>query len=361
MSDSTQDIGALAESVFTESCPLEKVRTLMAGRDGFDRAMWRRWAKETGLPGIGISENFGGAEFSVATVVDVFEAAGSTLVCAPLFSTAGLTVPLIQASGDTDAARRWLPGIADGSVTASVVLAATRPVHATPSTEPGTWTLDGAPRPALDAATSDVLLVQADTSDGSGVFLVETDACAGLTRTPLMSLDLTRRQASVALEAVPAIQLGTGADWVDAALDTSRVFLAAELIGVTRRCLAMTVEYTSGRIQFGRPVGSFQTIKQRVADLLIKLELARSAVWHAASAVDRNDPDRAVSAALALAFAAETALSTTAEAIQLHGGVGFTWEHDVHLYYKRALSAEHLLGTISSHWERIANHLDHVA
>jgi alkylation response protein AidB-like acyl-CoA dehydrogenase len=136
----------------------------------------------------------------------------------------------------------------------------------------------------------------------------------------------------------------------------SRSLLAAELVGVAQRCLDMTVEYAKQRVQFGRAIGSFQAVKQRAADMLIKVELARSAAQHAAS----DEEDRATSAALAKAYCAEAATAVAADAIQLHGGVGFTWEHDAHLYLKRAITDDELLGPASAHWERVAAHLDAV-
>jgi acyl-CoA dehydrogenase len=357
MGDGADGIGALAESVFADCCPPETVRTLMGRREGYDRELWRRWAEEPGVQGVGVPERFGGAGLQLPDVAEVFEAAGRTLVCAPLLSTAGLAIPLLLADGDEAASARWLPGLADGSLVGTVVTPDTARVRAT-SSPGGGCTLDGEAGQVVDGASADLLLVAAETPDGAGVFAIEAAGALGLTRTPLMSLDLTRRLAALEFRAVPAVRVaGCTAERLEDALDTGRILLAAELVGVAQHCLDMTVRYTSERIQFGRPVGSFQAIKQRAADLLTRLELARSAARHAAEALP--GADRRMSAALAKAYCAETAVSVAAEAIQLHGGIGFTWEHDAHLYYKRALTGSELLGSGASQWARVTAHLDH--
>ena len=358
------DIGALAAEIFADSCPPETVRTLMATQDGFDRAMWQRWASETGLPGIGIPETYGGAAFPLAALAGVFTAAGRTLVCAPLLGTVGLAAPLLvaaaEAGADTEAAKRWLPALCEGTLTATVATPEASRVRAAPAAAGG-WQLTGEVDRAVDGATADLLLIIAGLPDGgTGVFAVPAADAPGLTRTTLMSLDLTRRQAALALDGVPAARLGAAAPdgWIDTALDTSRVLLAAELVGVAQFCLDTTVAYTVQRIQFGRPIGSFQAVKQRAAEMLVKLELAKSGAWHAAEAADAGADDRAVAAALAKATCAETATTLAAEAIQLHGGIGFTWEHEVHLRYKRAITDDQLLGSASAQWGRVAAHLD---
>lgn len=361
----SSDIGALAAEIFADSCPPATVRTLMGTKDGFDRAMWLRWAGETGLPGIGIPETYGGAGFPLASLARVFAAAGQSLVCAPLLGTVGLAAPLLlaaaEAGADTEAAKRWLPTLCEGTLTATVATPEASRVRAEPEPGPGSrWLLSGGVDRAVDGATADLLLVIATAPDGTGVFAVEATEAPGLARTTLMSLDLTRRQASLTLDGVPAVRLGAGGreGWIDAALDTSRVLLAAELVGVAQSCLDMTVAYASRRIQFGRPIGSFQAVKQRSADMLVKLELAKSAAWHAAEAADVGAEDRAMAAALAKATCAETATTLAADAIQLHGGIGFTWEHDVHLRYKRAITDDHLLGSAATQWARITALLD---
>jgi alkylation response protein AidB-like acyl-CoA dehydrogenase len=352
-----EEVGALAAKIFADGCPPATVRELMGTEAGHDRAVWGRWARETGLPGLGVPEEYGGGGFGLDVLGRVFEAAGATLVCAPLLSTVGLAVPLLLAAEDPAAAERWLPGICQGTLTATVAITAevTATVGDTRDGDGG-WRLTGRVERVVDGATADLLLVVAVAPDGRGVFAVEPAASRGtLVRTPLMSLDLTRRQAAIELAGVPARRVGGPDDgWIEPALDVSRTLLAAELVGVAQHCLDVAVQYASQRIQFGRPIGSFQAVKQRAAELLVKVELARSAARHAAETL----AEEPVAAAIAKAFCAEAAVAITADAIQLHGGIGFTWEHEVHLYYKRAITDDELLGAAATQWARVADHLD---
>ncbi|GAA3382532.1 acyl-CoA dehydrogenase family protein [Cryptosporangium minutisporangium] len=353
------DVGELAATVFADSCPPSRIRELMATPAGYDPEAWRRWARETGLPGLGVPAEYGGLGLPLPALADVFEAAGRTLVCAPLFSTVGLAVPLLLATGDAEAAKRWLPPIAAGTLTATVALPDAAAGEPAVTAEPhlwNEWRLSGRVERVVDGATAGLLLVVAEGPDGSGVFAVDADE--SLTRTPLMSLDLTRRQAVVELLRTPATRVGTDTTGLEPALDAARVLLAAELVGVAQQCLDVTVAYAKQRVQFGRPIGSFQAIKQRAADMLIKVELARSAARHAAAAHEA-DEDPAVAAALAKAYCAEAAAAVAADAIQLHGGIGFTWEHEAHLYYKRAITDDEILGSAATHWTRVSDHLDH--
>ena len=334
------DFHELAEALFADGCPPATVRALMATPTGHDRATWRRWARETGLPGLAVPTDHGGSGLPPAVLGPVFEAAGAALVCAPLLSTVGMAVPLLLALDDAEAANRWLPRICTGELTATVALPAAVTVSAD-------GLLTGDLGPVVDGATADLVLVLVD----GAVFAV--DHVAALHRTPLMSLDLTRRQAAVTASGVPATRLtGTPGDF----LDVARTLLAAELVGVAQRSLDMTVGYARNRVQFGRPIGSFQAVKQRAAEMLTRVELARSAAAHAAECL--GTPEQALSAALAKAYCAEAAREVTADAIQLHGGIGFTWEHDAHLYFKRAIAADELLGPAATQWARVADHLD---
>jgi alkylation response protein AidB-like acyl-CoA dehydrogenase len=349
-------VGALAAELFADSCPPATMRTLMGSRAGFDRSSWLRWTKQTGLAGIGVPEELGGGGFPLTAVADVFEAAGSTLVCAPLLSVVGLAAPVLVAAHATE----WLAPLCAGELVATLAMPepGVAPVRAEHSV--AGWSLTGQVPRVVDGETADLLLVAAGTADGPRLFAVETAGADGLRREPLMSLDLTRRQAAVTLDGVRAVPVGPGLDtgWLDLALDDARVLLAAELVGVAQRCLDTTVGYVSQRVQFGRPIGSFQAVKHQAAQMLIGVELARSAARHAAESATTGAEDREVAAALAKAFCAETAVSVGAVAIQLHGGIGFTWDHDVHLLYKRAIGNDELLGGASGQWARVSAHLD---
>ncbi|WP_051570943.1 acyl-CoA dehydrogenase family protein [Cryptosporangium arvum] len=339
------DVGALAARLFADSCPPERVRELMATPAGYDRDAWRRWARDTGLAGLGVPARYGGLGSPLPDLAEVFEAAGRTLVCAPLLSTVGLAVPLLLAADDQGAAERWLPGLAAGTTTATAAI----PAPAEPPVTVRGGRLSGRVERVIDGATADLVLVVAGAE---GLFAVDT---TGLTRRPLMSLDLTRRQASIEFDGTPATRIGTAGARIEQALDVTRVLLAAELVGVAQQCLDSTVAYAKQRVQFGRPIGSFQAVKQRAADMLVRVELARSAAHHAAA-----HPGEPPVAALAKAYCAEAATSVAADTIQLHGGIGFTWEHPAHLYYKRALTDDEILGAAATQWARVSDHLDRV-
>jgi alkylation response protein AidB-like acyl-CoA dehydrogenase len=268
---------------------------------------------------------------------------GAALQVSPYFATVALAAQTLVASGDDAAQARWLPGIADGSVTATVALAE----------EDGAWSTErlqtsydgavtGTKMFVVDGHTADLILVVAQ----DGVYAVEGNA-EGVTRTALDAVDPTRRLARLDLVAVPALQVGEGLDWLP--LDAITIALAAEQVGGAQRCLDMSVDYARIRVQFGRPIGSFQAIKHKLADVLLRVESARSAAYHAAAA---GDP---ASAAVAGAYCAEAFTHAAKENVQVHGGIGFTWEHDAHLFLKRAKSSELLFGTPAQHRRRLAD------
>ncbi|UGQ11439.1 acyl-CoA/acyl-ACP dehydrogenase [Yinghuangia sp. ASG 101] len=381
------DLTMLRESVRSALAvlsPMAEVRRLMATDDGFERRTWHRLCRELDLVGLAVPETYGGAGYSAVESGVAFEEAGRSLLCAPLFSTAGLAVPLLLALDDADANGTYLPGLCDGSTTATVVVADAdgRSVFdgaddAKPVTALGTTdtVLAGTAGFVVDGATADLVLVPAQTPGGVGLFAVRGNA-PGLTRTALVTLDQTRRQARLVFDRVPATRIGGGdaAAAVGTALDVARALLAAEQAGGAARCLAETVEYAKTRVQFGRSIGSFQAIKQRAADLLIKVESCRSAALAATQAAAEalrqpvpeearipDLPELAVAASVARVYGADACVAVAAEAIQLHGGIGFTWEHDAHLYFKRAWSGREMLGRPEQHTRRLAALLGDVA
>ncbi len=316
--------------------------------DGAARA-WEVLAGQLELPGLLLPEASGGGGLTPVEAVVAFEEAGRALLPGPLFATAALAVPLLVSLGDDEAPARYGPAIASGELTATVALAEAdgrwSPAAVACRAEPegDHWRLTGGKDLVVDGASAGLLLVVARTADGElGVFAVDGGA-EGLTPTPLVTLDLTRRMARLTLDGVPARRLGGEAGpAVAAASDVSRLLLAAEQVGGAQRCLDMVVAYASQRIQFARPIGSFQAIKQRLADALVQIESARSAVQAAARSTGA-DLSRDSRVAALLATDAYTFIS--AQNIQLHGGIGFTWEHDAHLYFKRARAGAQLLGT----------------
>jgi alkylation response protein AidB-like acyl-CoA dehydrogenase len=337
------------------------VRRLMATTEGYDPELWRRMATELGLHGLAIPEQYGGAGFGLTELALVFEEMGRALLVAPFLSTVALAAPLLIALDDEAACAQYLPEIADGSLLATVAIsepagrweADAVTCSATPSG--ADWLLDGVKTFVLDGHVADLLLVLARAHDGElGVFAVAADA-PGLSRTPLETLDPTRKLARVELAAVPARRIGP-AD-VRTALTRTLEFvataLAAEQTGGAERCLHLAVEYAKVREQFGRPIGSFQAIKHKCADMLMSVESARSAAYYAAWTADAEPGEFPRAAAVAKAYCSDAYLRVAAENIQIHGGIGFTWEHDAHLYFRRAKSTQHLFGDPRHHRARV--------
>jgi len=357
-----------------ELSPPEEVRRQMATEHGWEAALWRRLCRELGLAGLAVPEAYGGGGFTPAELGVAFSEAGWFLLCAPLLSTAGLAIPLLLALGDEQACRRYLPSLCDGSFTATVAVTGAQygQVHAVE--HQGQWLLHGTAAHVLDGASADLILVPAvigsTAGAGLGVFSVAVGS-PGLAVTPLVTLDLTRKQARMTFDGVPAARAGPpdAAPPVQRALDIARALLAAEQAGGAARCLEMTVRHATTRIQFGRPIGSFQAVKQKAADMLIRVESARSAAAAATQAAalalgaDRSAaslpdlPELPVAAAVAQAYCSDAYVAVAADTIQLHGGIGFTWEHDAHLYFKRAWTSAELLGRPAEHYETIARHL----
>ncbi|MFD0690719.1 acyl-CoA dehydrogenase family protein [Actinomadura fibrosa] len=368
--------------------PPDEVRRQMETERGWDPKTWRRLCGELGIAGLAVPEDLGGAGMSYVELGVVFEEAGRVLLCAPLLSTAGLAIPLLLALDDADARREHLPGLCSGARVATVVTAAPdgRPVHDNATVDavadgPG-FALRGSAGFVVDGADADLLLVPARTADGTAVFAVEAGA-PGLGVTRLVTLDPTRKQAALRFDGVPARRLGEpGPDAARAlahALDVGRALLAAEQAGGASWCLDAAVAHAKSRVQFGRPIGSFQAVKQKAAEMLVRVESARSAAMAATQAAAeaasslaagsgvvggrsagelRDLPGLAVTAAIAKAYCSEAYAFVAAENIQLHGGLGFTWEHDAHLYYKRAWTGGEMLGRPDEHIEGLARHLE---
>jgi acyl-CoA dehydrogenase len=346
-----------------------EVRRVMATARGFDDRVWRRLSGELGLPGLTLPEEYGGAGMSVQELAIALEEAGATLLCAPLFATAALAVPLLRSLGDAAALARYAPPVAAGELTATVALTEdgghwrTDAVRCAATVAPGGgWLLDGVKSYVVDGATAGLILVVARTAaraDGElAVFAVPGDA-PGLARDQLVTLDQTRKQARLVFTRVKAERLGAGdaTEAVARATAVSRALLAAEQVGGAQHCLDMTVEYAKTRIQFARPIGSFQAVKQTLAEMLVQVESAKSAAYAAVTAAATDDPELSHVAAIAALTCGEAYTLVTEETIQLHGGMGFTWEHDAHLYFKRARSSALQLGTATELVDLIATGL----
>ena len=364
-SEEQEELRNVVRQFLEAKAPEAAVREQMETERGFDPDVWKQMAEQLGLQSLTIPEEFGGQGFGYVELIVVLEEMGKTLVCAPYFSTVVLAANTLLQSGDDAAKKEYLPGIASGETIAT--LAFTEPsgkwdesgVEATASGSGGSWKLSGTKMFVLDGHTADLIIVAARTPKGVSLFAVNGDA-AGLTRTPLATMDQTRKQAKLELDGVEGRLIGEegkGWDVLSTVLDLAAVALAAEQVGGAQRCLDMSVEYAKVRVQFGRPIGSFQAIKHKCADMLLEVESAKSAAYYAGwCASEMNDELPAV-ASLAKAYCSDAYFHAAAENIQIHGGIGFTWEHPAHLYFKRAKSSELLFGDPTYHRELLAQRI----
>ena len=355
------------------------------GDDG--RPLWQRLCGEIGVAGLAIPQRYGGAGAGPVETHIVMEELGRGLTCSPLLGSGVLAAQALLASGDAAACERLLPAIADGSAVAALAWTGeagrwdpgeaaydarlTRPARPGHSdarltrparsphgddrlTRPG-WELDGEAHYVLDGDRADVLLAAARAPDGIALFEVDPRQL-GVTRRAVTTMDTSRRLAVVRLDGAAGRPVGSGP--ADAALARARdlacVALSAEQVGAAQRALELTVAYTQVRVQFGRPIGSFQALQHRMADLYVLVESARSLSYAAASAAAVGADDLGLRAAAAKAYCSETLTRVAGEMIQLHGAIGITWEHDAHRYFKRAHGAAHLFGRPSGHVARIA-------
>ncbi|MCI2418117.1 acyl-CoA/acyl-ACP dehydrogenase [Saccharopolyspora sp. K220] len=319
---------------------------------GYDPVLWKQLA-EVGAHGLAIPEDHGGSGFSLLETLIVVEELGRRLVANPFLGSAVISAETLLASGNTDACARLLPGIASGERVVSLAWAEPdshweADTCATTARHDDRWLLDGRKSYVLDGAQADTLLVVAATADSPSLFSVDPDPSIVASATPL---DLTRRMAEVQLTATPATLIGDAP--LQRALDVAAAAIAAEQIGAAQRWLHETVEYAKLRRQFGRPIGSFQAIKHRLADCYVAIESARSLSYAASWAVSTRDEAAAELAAMAKSACCEAYSAIAAEGIQLHGGMGITWEHEAHLHLKRAHAATHLFGTPRDHRTRL--------
>ena len=362
VSQEQEELRASVRRFLADRAPLSRVRELMATEDGTDLAVWEQAGTQLGLQGLAIPQSYGGSGFTFAEQAVVLEEFGAALYGGPYLASAVLAATALLASQDEGARRELLPPIASGETIATLAF-----TEDGGSWDPGTirlsavkdgrdWKLDGHKSFVLDGRTAGLILVAAATDAGLSLFAVDAEA-AGLRRTTLPTLDQTRKLARLELAGVTGVPIGSPGDAVavlDRTLDVAAIALAAEQLGGAQRALEQAVAYAKIRHQFGRPIGSFQAIKHRCADLLLEVESLRSAVGYAAAAVAEDSPEIPVLASLIKAYAAETYFHVAAENIQIHGGIAFTWEHDAHLYFKRAKSSELFLGDGSYHRERLA-------
>lgn len=354
--DEQRQLRIVLRDFYTQACGPEDVRKHLATPRGHDEVLWTRLAGEIGVHGLAVPEEYGGSGFTFAELAVALEESGRALGCAPLLPTVALAAHALLYSDDRTACERYLPRIADGTLTATVAgFDADEPDLIAEQGGAG-WVLRGRADFVLDGAGADLILVRAQTPAGARLFACEptSHTCR---RTPRRVLDETRRQALVEFLGASATAVGTAEgteDTVSATLDTGRAALAAEQVGGSGHALDATVEFAVQRHQFGRPIGSFQAVKHRLADVLVALEAARSASAYATACAAVASPQLPMASCAAAVVCSETFRLATAEYVQLHGGIGFTWEHPVHLYVRRARSSEVLFGTSDGHRLRLA-------
>ena len=347
--------------LFAERSPSKEVRRLMETEAGWDRAAWHKLNGEQGLTALRIPEAYGGSGFGFGELGIVLEEMGRALVCAPYFATAVLATGAILNAGSEADKQALLPGIAAGDTIATLAWVeddgkwdgSTCTLAATASG--GGFRLDGHKSYVLDGHTADLIVVLARTEQGLSLFTVDGTA-AGLTRRALKTMDWTRKLARLEFKGVEAKLLGAeggAAAPLERTLVEAAACLANEMAGVAERLREDALAYSKLRVQFGRAIASFQSMKHKAADMLVDVELAKSAAYYAAAALDDGDNDADAVASLAKALASESCLQTAIHAIQIHGGIGFTWDNDTHLWFKRAKSSEVMLGDAHHHRERM--------
>ena len=359
-----EEFRSILRRFLDEKSPPTTVRRLMETEAGWDRAAWHALNQQLGLTAIHIPEAYGGQGFSFVELGIVLEEMGRALLCAPYFASTALAATAIINAGTEPQKRDLLPAIADGTCIAT--LAFTEPngkwdttgVETTATPSSGRFRLDGAKSFVLDGHTADLIVVLARRpgstgNDGLSLFTVPGNA-NGLTRRPLKVLDPTRKQARLDFQSVEADLLGdeaaAAAPFTKTMIQASAC-LANEMVGGAERLRQSALDYANLRVQFGRTIASFQSMKHKQADMLVDVELAKSAAYAAASAAADDDPDLPSVASLAKAAASEAYMQTAISTIQIHGGIGFTWDNDTHLWFKRAKSSEVFLGDPAWHRE----------
>jgi alkylation response protein AidB-like acyl-CoA dehydrogenase len=349
LSESQGFLKESAREFFAGECPIAEVRRLLETDTAFDPNLWAKLARQ-GYTGITFAEEFGGVGLGILELILLMEEAGRALLPGPLFSTVALAGSLLSAIASAEQKRKYLAAICRGDARATAAI-----VEATGSWDPAETQvtavdgkLKGEKLFVADAAVADWIIVLAS----NGVYLVEGKA-AGVRMAPMKGMDATRKLYSVGFDDVAAEKLGDTCG-VPNALDVATAALCAEMVGGMQRTLDITVEYAKTRKQFGKPIGMFQAVQHHCADMYLETESSRSAVYYAAWALEQNAPDAGSAVSIAKLYTSEASRTVGNRAIQVHGGMGFTWENDLHLYYRRAKASETAFGDASFHRERLA-------
>jgi alkylation response protein AidB-like acyl-CoA dehydrogenase len=357
----TEEQGELRKAVrkfAAENFDEATVRRLMESDPTFDPKVWARLGGELGVLGLSVAESDGGVGGTLVDQAVAVEELGAVLACGPLFGTVYLAIPALVAASSGPARDELLNELVEGRRTAAFAVPDdagafdTEAVTVTASGE----TLSGTVERVVDGSAADELLVAAKTAEGVALYAVDATG-KGVTRTPLVTLDLTRPQANVELAEAPGRLIADASEAkrvIDHALHVGAALLAVEQVGAAQHLLDLSVEYAKSRLQFGRQIGSFQAVKHRLADLLVDLEHARSTAYHAVWALTDGTDDPALATSIAQAVCSAALSHVATDTIQVHGGIGFTWEHQAHLYFKRAATDAALLGSAEQHRARVA-------
>lgn len=337
-----EELVAMLRDLLSSRADSASVRRAMDSERGYDENLWRVLCEEIGAASLAIPEEYGGAGFSAFETHLVLEELGAALVPSPFLGSVAIAAQTLLAAGDAAACERLLPAIAAGESIAALVWATPRGTFDASAVDIrfADGAVSGSAPLVIDGPAADVLLVIAQTPAGPRLFEVAADAA---TCTPTPAVDSTLRFATVSFDAAPATPIGDVIDF-DRVRDIAATAVTALQVGGAHRALDMTVEYAKQRVQFGRQIGSFQALKHRMADLHLLVQTATTASRAAASAI-ADDADLEAVAALAKAWCSDAFTTVTGEAIQLHGGIAITWEHDAHLYFKRAHATSELFGS----------------
>jgi alkylation response protein AidB-like acyl-CoA dehydrogenase len=358
-----------ARTLLEKECPTTVVRRLMDDAAGYSPQLWATMA-ELGWLGLTIPEQYGGSEASYVDLIVLTEEMGRAVLPSPYLWTVLFAEAIIRGGSDHHK-QALLPAIAKGELIGTLALLDSpswdlEQIAMPARAQNGNFILEGRKLYVNDAHIADYLLVPARTAAsgraGITLFAIERGR-AGVGVQPLQTMDRTRKLAVVSFDKVQAAAsdivgtLDNGADLLEQVVQCGKVALAAEMVGGAQKVLDRTIDYARVREQFGRPIGSFQAVQHKCANMLIAIERARSVTYYGACALSSQAPDAAIAAATAKAAASDGYRDVAGDGIQLHGGIGFTWEHDMHLYFKRAKSAEYTFGDASFNREIIARHL----
>jgi alkylation response protein AidB-like acyl-CoA dehydrogenase len=370
-SEQQEQLRAAVRDYFSRELPVTFARAMLEDATGFTQDAWRGLS-DLGWLGLAVPEDLGGSGLGLLDLTLVLEEAGAVALPGAFGSTVSLSLPLLLAASDDAQRRAFVAEAANGRRRLASAIAERRgrwslDAIETVATRDGSgFTIAGTKLFVADAGEADTLMTACRLDDGVGYFILPTEV-PGLTIEPMETIDRTRRLFVVRFENVrleAACLLGgraMPASSLDSLIDRAKVALAAGMVGAADRALAMTVEYVRMREQFGRAIATFQVIQHRCADMKVAVEHARSLVYYAAWALDTNAPDARLAAAMAKAFASDACPRVAADAVQLHGGIGFTWEHDLHIYFKRLKADEQTYGDATANRELVARLLEEAA